>query len=293
MSIANAHGEVVFIEYRGGRPFAARVRTSEGCTEFEFDWCKRDGLAYYRELGDGGDPNVAKLSRYNADPSEFWAADDVRLVDDYGNTVLDASETDGWVRLAKPQGDPFEGAAESDTEGCGVCNDRLPSEQLCGHLFENERDGGIAGAGRGVPDADDLDDIERAVRATGCARKLRESLRTKHYAAAWFLRKRFDDDTPEGVGAAWLGTLDKQTTEANAAVLARLEAVVAEQDARRASGERCYRVKVDRHSPVFLFLSERKSWAEAWDELRTSRILFGPVGRETWIVRMVPKRRRR
>ena len=298
MSIMNDHGDVVFVEYRNRRPFAARVRTADGnVEEYEFEFCKRDGRLYYREGGGPvGEPNVAALSRYHGDPSEFWAADDVRPVDDDGNAVLDASEVDGWVRLAKPRGDPFEGAAESDTEECNVCHDRLPSERLCEHLFWGVC--GIAGAGRDAPDVDDLDDIERTVRKLGCARALRRAIRSGDVqSVASALRGAgrnrygggFDDNSDEGVGLAWLGTLDEKTTEANAVVLRRLEALVAEQRAKRASGERCYRVKVDRRAPKFT--TERTSWAEAMAAANIVRRAHEYP--DVWIVRVVPRKARR
>lgn len=82
-----------------------------------------------------------------------------------------------------------------------------------------------------------------------------------------------DADPPDDVdlaeGIAWLLGLDDRTTQANRLALAWLDEEVAAQDARRASGERCYAVRrggwgVDDEE----LTAQGLSWAEALAALR-------------------------
>ena len=71
-----------------------------------------------------------------------------------------------------------------------------------------------------------------------------------------------DDETGIREGCAWLLGLDAKTTKANALALAWLDVEIAEQDARRASGERCYRV-LPRLGWDDVVVADGVSWADA------------------------------
>lgn len=140
--LATVHGDLVYVEYPDRRrPFSAITWKDGHASNWDVDWCKRDGQLYYQRSGGGPVAPVA-LSRYiERRRQEFWASDVVSLVYTTGN-ALRAKEHRatpaaitrlGLVRLRLPKGNPFEDAIEDETRYCEVCDDHLPFDNPCEH----------------------------------------------------------------------------------------------------------------------------------------------------------------
>lgn len=172
----------------------------------------------------------------------------------------------GMQRIAEPLGgDPFgdaEVVEEFTLQLCNICG-FMRDTNFCGHLGWTED--GLCGPGADFTELPES--FKRVVRFVGCARSLRRQLRALGRAKRFILspcigrssisltvagvgfsaraNELYDlnDDENLREGTLWLLGLDATTTAANATALAWLDEEVAAQDARRASGERCYSVK--------------------------------------------------
>jgi hypothetical protein len=302
------YGEVMFVEYDGdGHPFNVLTRAPRkdgggfSCDQWDFDWSKHMGCSYFHKSGGG--QTVVTLHGVEGVISRIWAADSMSLVDPKGRPITYRRALElGYERLPAPLGDPFEDAHEGQCECCAICNDWLPDDSLCAHLFEDARTGEIVGPGNEDSVRHAKDEVLAAVRRLGCARTLRRALTKGHevwndgvlgvtVGPSWVRGRSFpaeiERDTSAEVGLQWLCALSKKTSTANAAVLAWLDELIAEQDARRASEERCYVVCENRyvHRPR---RTELLSWAEARAYLaRRAGSAHASGGR--WITRVVTR----
>lgn len=200
----------------------------------------------------------------------------------------------GRRRVPKPLArDPFRGAEELEgdsLEHCEACGDYMLGNNLCRHLRWG--DGGLVGPGAQENDGEVPRAFELVVRAVGCARALRRVLRgvgKREYSVSAPLigsdsidleiggvdftraaNRLRDLDVPGDVdlreGIAWLLGLDEKTRRANAPALRWLDELVAEQDARRASGERRYAVRAGGWGDEWA--AQGLSWTEALAALR-------------------------
>lgn len=280
------HGDVLLILYEDGHPFEVQtVGVARGVRTFrswDFTWSKHGRCAYFTENGSGGLP--VTLPRIVKGRRAFWASSDVTFVDTDGHPILDLA-AHGYDRLAAPEGgDPFRDAVENAVDYCAVCQDWTAfDDRGCAHIFDGAQ-GGLGGPGGDTPDhvPSSLDVV---VRRTGCAHALRTALRRgegieffvhgpmfgeltaevriagRDFSEVFntLARDRRLDPTVVREGLHWLRALDAKTTQTNAVVQARLDAIVAARDARRASRTASYVVRVGWLGTP----SERLSWSEA------------------------------
>lgn len=172
-----------------------------------------------------------------------------------------------------------------DCDYCAICNEYTMEYDNCRHIFWDER-GWLGGPGSDLNASAYTeryaDEVLRLARRVGCARALRHMLRRSEALDL----KTFDGvvtvsyevviggrdfsqefnklDGSYSNAANWLRALDRETPAANAATLVWIEAEVARQDLRRASGERCYVVRRGRER-----LSEPESWGAALARLKS------------------------
>ena len=304
------HGDVVLIHYDADEhPFGVQTRTGPhgpkqhfGVDHFDFEWSKRFGCSYFHKSAGG--PMTPEVVTGGWKPT-LWAAECVQFVDEQGAPVEDLAAF-GWTRLAAPLGDPFEDGIEGQCEYCTVCDDWLPDDSLCSHLFEDVRTGEVVGPGSEDSIRYAKDDVLAAVRRLGCARTLRRALPKGH--EVWddgvfgvtvgpsrsrgrsFLAE-IDRDSRAEVGLQWLCALSSKTTTANAAVLAWLDALIAEQDARHVSGEACYAVCENRFATPRR--SELLSWADALAHLRRIPLKKRESAGGMWIARVLKRAARK
>lgn len=255
------HGDVVAVHYRRHkdgerRPHSIIVRSQHGgLDEWDALWCERDGVLYVHRSGGGRDLGTTYVFGGAPDDGEphtwVWTAACV-------STLVDASDTDhvvtdaelvamGIERLADILGDPFEDASEQRCWWCDACEDWIPDEGLCRHLYDTEA--GIAGPGRFGLDAEPRAEVLRFLKRYGLVRTVRSYLRRGRFSLGWIdgwadaLRSEHpfrDAGWHEDDAYRWLAALDEKTTAARAAAILWLDEEIARQDARRAAGEAGY-----------------------------------------------------
>jgi hypothetical protein len=265
------HGEIVFLSYLDGHPFEVVACEGGHTQDFAFTWCRRDDCLFLEEGGcslgaKGSQIRPAAFSVTNPPVAEFWMADGWTLGDHEGSTV--SPESLGYARISAPldPDDPFECAREEGTTYCRICDDSLPGDDLCVHLFWSDH-GGLDGPGSDAADDNDWSRFKEGtlalVREVGCARSLARMLRqgepmdvftydgmiSVHYrvkiAGRDFSHQfngligRSDIEDP----ANWIRSLGKDTPEASRQTLEWLDEEIARQDARRRSGEAAYVVR--------------------------------------------------
>lgn len=143
----NEAQQVVCVEFESAAwPFSVVVMNERGGTDFyQIEWCRRDRCLYSHMSGFGGNPY---LSGY--DP--YWALPDVSL----------AGIVRPELRLDRmPPPFTFEAILElvgdgcDETHYCSVCDDHLPTEHLCGHIWHCEEGCGVVGFGSNEGGADE------------------------------------------------------------------------------------------------------------------------------------------
>lgn len=136
------------------------------CSEFDFEWSKRDSVAYYHCSGGGGRPYIGSLVEAAKMPGRIWLRDGVTLGGDSGDDPVDdpIMLAMGWVRILGPVPNPFEDAVEGRAHWCETCEDMIHDEDSdvgeccsCGVPFHIHvgslivvRDGDEAGVDPGV-----------------------------------------------------------------------------------------------------------------------------------------------
>lgn len=260
------------VKYHDGRPFA--VITDHGY--FDFEYCKRDHTLSYLDTGGGLHENRHFVSRYtNPVPpyTQIWTAPGVQLVDwadGRCKQIVPVDEADllarGYQRLAEPlllceahsheqTRNPFEAAdaADGHHEYCSICDDMLPDDNLCAHLYLPDG-GDPLGVGANEPSQESvfaafdwLITVEQEQWSDWCFRRragnVRDALHLieglllsgdfKRSAQGWKLEDEVyysfrDDDDDEAAkqcweasedGIGWLTTLGPDTPAANAKTL--------------------------------------------------------------------------
>lgn len=298
--------EVLFIEYRDGHPFTVIVRDDDMpdsfkdgyLDEYEFEWSKKLQRLYYRDASTVDTERAGLLSDQTHEKKlvQFWAAGEVQLVDESLNPIADPSKL-GWKRLRAPKGDPFADAYEGRCCYCRVCKSYIPDENPCQHIF-TDGNGESAGSGADGYGGENhgRDEILSAVRRLGCARALRKALATK--GAVWsgggtyvhIGRRHYhadiDRDSLGYDGVRWIETLTPRAPKVNKKIVAWLDVLIAEQNARRASGEKCYDVVARSGDERY---ARKVSWREALRVAREKRADREHSWKRVTIVRRVKK----
>jgi hypothetical protein len=115
-------------------------------SEWDFDFCRRDGRLYYHCSGCGPSPclNVKVTPAKPPLCAVWWDSAVVASFrsGDGTDRVLDADEilAMGYTVMTEPKvsgfaGNPFFDASNDSTEWCSRCRDRLPKQNLCRHIW--------------------------------------------------------------------------------------------------------------------------------------------------------------
>ena len=119
---------------------------------YDFDWCKRNEQLYQHNSGSGGNFYLGRMAFPKSTPrcAVWW---DPHLVQPH-NDRSPASEIGvahirriGYDILDKPlvlfdgSQNPFDHALESEVEYCSKCDDHLPTDDLCEHIWWCEKCG--------------------------------------------------------------------------------------------------------------------------------------------------------
>lgn len=294
---------IVAIQYLRRVPFAVTSHCDDG-GEVTWDFDEVDSTLYYCMAGFGSRSDEFLSAWRTRDRHALWAAPGVRFATLRGKRtvrVRTAAEFAalGVRRVAKPLGgNPFVNASDGSDKRfmwCAICARMVDVyDNPCGHIFEAEA-GGWAGPGDETPEAMP-ETLARIVRRTGCARALRRTLRARtgakvqvyvpmigaDHADVTLAGKDFSDafnalhgarenrsTLREGLG--WFRALGADTPETNAVVLRWLDAEIAAQDARRASGAAIYRVNVGEPWSRRGATGPHVPWAEALAAARAAR----------------------
>lgn len=151
------HGKVVFIEQiKEGRSWRTyRVVTSNGRTldEFDVEWCRRDETYFFDKSGSGPDNQGIYLHRLIGPKGRIWLAPGYFCYDGGKAHIRDRISLDefGYAVLPKYPGNPFADAIEQDCQSCSICEDYLPVENLCEHVWWCRTLGWYAGPGADEP----------------------------------------------------------------------------------------------------------------------------------------------
>lgn len=301
MTYPTQYGELVLVEYHfDNTVHRAVTRDAKGeLHERLFTECLGDGDTYVEEDGYGHDGAFElKLWSDVSDRRPIWYDESIRLRKWVRNTD-DGSEHEyvlepglaalGMKRISEPFApDPFTDTRDRDDidaslDYCCACDGYVRSDQHCNHLTDG--DDGLCGPGSDEVGDEVPDGFKRIVRLTGCARALRKMLRAREQPKTFhsvpligrdsvsitISGRRFDaafnnlhnlkDDTGIREGFCWIIGLDAKTDKANKLVLTWIDEEIAGQNARRVSGEKCYRVKVGRYMDDYV--TRRVSWTEA------------------------------
>lgn len=127
-----------------------RVETEHAC--YDFEWCTRDGVCYYDDVGTGGyeSGGIYVDTLCAGARGRLWIAPThwPYRNGDPEHRRLSPEEVSalGWDLLEEQPADPFAEAEESDTRWCLTCNDALPEQNLCSHVWYCETDGWWRGA---------------------------------------------------------------------------------------------------------------------------------------------------
>jgi hypothetical protein len=150
---------VIAIEYqwidKGWRPFDVFTikngSTSLYCHQWDFDWCRRDGVLIYRCTGSGGGVYFGPLCEPNhkseTAPRLWWDRAfpnprgcqikskpvTERTINRWGYRIIGAP-----LLLKSSWGDttnPFEVGEYGDTTWCARCMDHVNTENLCSHIW--------------------------------------------------------------------------------------------------------------------------------------------------------------
>lgn len=125
--------QVTLIEFdENGRPFSVNRTGDDGYDhKFDMEWCKRDGCLYADESGDG----------YYLENGEhkYWT---IPGIEPTVNGICPAPLENRLTDLPESyQGDLWDWANEGGCEYCSICDDMLPTEDLCNHIGGDDESG--------------------------------------------------------------------------------------------------------------------------------------------------------
>lgn len=305
--LTTEHGEVVLIEYRSnGTPLEAVTveRDDMKFTRWYFTRSRHDGVTYVESESAGHHFYVLTPYVQRRPLRRVWHVDGLRLRHELRAAKPVATPRDyanlGLRRISGPlASEPFVGTDEVDAgalDYCVACEDHMDGGNMgfCRHLRWG--DSGLVGPGAEENADDDVPEgFKWVVRAVGCARSLRRVLSGRGERSSFITSPLIGTDSIDlsfgGVnfsraanglhdarpparvdvreGIAWLLGLDGRTRSANRLALAWLDEEIATQDARRASGEKCYAVRKGGWGIACeSFVARGLSWAEALAALR-------------------------
>lgn len=123
-----------------------------GLDEYDVDWSKRDATYYYDKSGGGPDNGLIYLHRLIEAHGRIWlapgyACNDGGLSDE---TPIDPLQF-GYEILHQFPGDPFAEGLEQDARYCSICEDCVPVENPCAHVWWCQTDGWYRGPGAEEP----------------------------------------------------------------------------------------------------------------------------------------------
>lgn len=186
------YGKVVCIEQiKEGRSWRTRrVMTSIERTldefertleDYDFDWCKRDQTTFFEQSGRGPDNKGIYLHRLISPKGRIWLAPGYFCYDGGKSHSQDRISPDeihlvfGYAVLSKYPGNPFVDAVEQTSHHCSICEDFLPVEDLCDHVWWCYTLGWYVGPG--------ADEPSKPCKAPGChGCRPRRSSKTKALA---------------------------------------------------------------------------------------------------------------
>lgn len=193
---------------------------------FDFDYCPSYDMLCYHMSGAGG-LESASLGKYVCAPkigSKIWIADGFKAFHNKSEiTTRSQFRALGYQRIDTPieingTTDPFEYAdADEPTEYCNFCG-RVPSDQVCSHLFYDDYHGGFF-LGCGSTDLD----FERTRKSLFRLFRFLDETHLKKplpRIASCFNSREFECDyrtqNHYEAGIAWLNSLDGKTKGPNA-----------------------------------------------------------------------------
>lgn len=124
--------QLQLIEFDQGKPFSA-IDTDGNV--YDIDYCNRDDCLYAHESGSGGRAYLGQVA------NTWWAAPGV-----HPEVYVRTADGEGWEYVPAPintrvelpdkyKADLWDWASQQETEGCSVCADRLPTDNLCEHIW--------------------------------------------------------------------------------------------------------------------------------------------------------------
>lgn len=147
---------IVFIEFHqegkhGWKPHSVITQDGKRRTEFDFDWCAKDGILCSHESGGGpasGEVALHPFCEPENLPGLIWRDPEVvKLVGSDGELDTETLKKMGYRLSEMMPANPFDDSVEGDTEWCIVCDSRYPSDDTCDHIVWNEELGFDTGCG--------------------------------------------------------------------------------------------------------------------------------------------------
>jgi hypothetical protein len=120
---------------------------------YDFDWCERDQTLYQHKSGGGGENFYIHPSGEPAKPPRcavWWNREIVKPTNGRIRTSFLGERylrRIGYDVLTEPlpvlggSENPFSDACDGDVEYCSRCNDHLPTDNLCDHIWYCEKCG--------------------------------------------------------------------------------------------------------------------------------------------------------
>ena len=155
---------VEFTDYAGEwRPFRVVTQgVSGGLVDIDVEWCMRDSELFCHESGYSGDDGWVHVHRLSpGHRSRLWIAEGYKLYNggSAGHVEIDPNAF-GYDMVTEIPDDILREASEGSTYYCTICDDFLPGDFMCNHVWWCETLGWYAGPG--------YDDGEQGCEADDC-----------------------------------------------------------------------------------------------------------------------------
>lgn len=217
------------------KPFAA-VYDDDGYYEyFDIDYFRKSDMLYYHKSGGGGKClNVYREHKY-------WAANRITVManDDQGEEILALKEN--LIAIPEKYSGPIDDwACDGETVWCTVCQDNLPNDDICRHLFWSKSRRWWAGTGdsdgdRWIKEIKEsvfsvlnksklADVIEKAIAKNNFKLEWSGTIFGYDRVDFWFDGQRYGDEFTDDLtdeeeeamsdGMGWLNGLDENAVEA-------------------------------------------------------------------------------
>ena len=207
--------QIVFIEFRDGKPFTVLMHDGKGEEIYDVEWCKCYDQLYYHNSGGGPAQFVIPVSMTD----DFWIADHLQAV--CKNELIEKT-----MDIPKEfYGSIDDWATESRCEYCTVCDDWFPEYEECQHLYWSDNLG-YAGCGCDEDDSHHKPSFFAFLEKTGLSLELKTALKLHSYfvdtdiikLCGWYFDDRLSvgltDETEEEIsdGIGWLSSLEPGVT---------------------------------------------------------------------------------